>query len=107
MLACFLPNYAISIQRFLFNSTRDYHANFITGFSDIKFEIKEIFGNGDKLTKHWVFTGKHTCEFFGVRPTGKIVTLEGSTIVRMQGGKIAKEQDFFDNMDLLTQLCVY
>ncbi|MBD2757283.1 ester cyclase [Spirosoma validum] len=49
----------------------------LTGFSGIKFEIKEVFGQGDKLTKYWVFSGKHTGDFFGIAPTGKSVTLQG------------------------------
>jgi predicted ester cyclase len=86
---------------------RAYYSNFLTGFSGIQFEIKDIFGEGNKLTKHWVFKGKHTGEFFGIPATGKSVTLEGSTIVRMENGIIMEEQDFFDNLDLLTQLGVY
>lgn len=86
---------------------RAYYAHFFTGFSSIKFEIKEVFGQGNKLTKHWVFSGVHTGDFFGIAPTGKSVTVQGSTIVRMENGIIMEEQDFFDNLDLLTQLGVY
>ena len=86
---------------------RTYYGTFLTAFSGIKFEIKEIFGQGNKLTKHGVFSGVHTGDFFGVAPTGKSVRVEGSTIVRMENGIIMEEQDFFDNLDLLTQFEVY
>ncbi len=86
------------------DSARAYYSNFVTGFSNIKFTIKNIFGDGDKLVKHWNFKGEHSGPFFGIAPTGKTVDLDGATIVRMSNGKIAEEQDFFDNMDLLTQL---
>lgn len=85
---------------------RAYYGTFLTAFSGIKFVIKEIFGQGNKLTKHWVFSGVHTGDFFGIAPTGKSVRVEGSTIVRMENGIIMEEQDFFDNLDLLTQLGV-
>lgn len=86
------------------DSAKAYYGNFLTGFSGIQFTIKDIFGQGDKLVKYWNFKGKHTGVFFGIPPTGKSVDLDGTTLVRMANGKIAEEQDFFDNMDLMTQL---
>ncbi|MBK9106568.1 MAG: ester cyclase [Saprospiraceae bacterium] len=86
------------------DSMRAYYANFLTGFSDIRFTIVDIFGQGDKLVKYWNFKGTHTGVFFGIPPTGKSVDLEGTTLVRMSGGKIAEEQDFYDNLDFFTQL---
>ena len=39
-----------------------------------------------------------------IPPTGKKVSLDGVTLVRMSNGKIAEERDFFDNLDFMTQL---
>jgi steroid delta-isomerase-like uncharacterized protein len=86
------------------DSSRAYYGNFLTGFSNITFTIKDIFGQGEKLVKHWNFKGTHTGVFFGIPPTGKAVSLDGVTLVRMDNGKIAEERDFFDNMDFMTQL---
>ncbi|MFZ1311475.1 MAG: ester cyclase [Chitinophagaceae bacterium] len=86
------------------DSARAYYANFITGFSNIQFTIKDIFGQGEKLVKHWNFKGTHSGNFFGIPATGKSVSLDGTTLVRMSNGKIAEERDFFDNMDFMTQL---
>lgn len=84
-----------------------YYKNFLTGFSDIQFTIKQIFGEGDHLFKHWRFEGTHTGDFFGIPATGKRISLEGSTIARMSAdGRIAEERDFMDNMALLSQLGV-
>lgn len=86
------------------DSARAFYANFITGFSNIQFTMKDVFGQGDKLVKHWNFKGTHTGNFFGIPATGKSVDLDGSTIVLMRDGKIAEEQDFYDNLDFMTQL---
>ena len=86
------------------DSARAYYANYLTGFSNITFTIKDVFGQGDKLVKHWNFTGTHTGVFFGIPATGKKVSLDGVTLVRMSNGKIAEERDFFDNLDFMTQL---
>lgn len=88
------------------DSMKAYYANFLTGFSKIQFTIKDVFGQGDKLVKHWNFKGIHTGEFFGIPATGKPVDLDGTTLVKMSNGKIAAERDFFDNLDFMTQLGV-
>lgn len=83
---------------------RDYYQNFLTGFSDIKFTVKNIFGQDNKIVKHWNFTGKHTGDFFGIPATGKRVDVEGVTLVKMKDERIAQEQDFMDNGVLMQQL---
>ena len=86
------------------DSAKAYYANYLTGFSNITFTIKDVFGQGDKLVKHWNFKGTHTGVFFGIPATGKPVNLEGVTLVRMENGKIAEERDFFDNLEFSQQL---
>jgi len=81
-----------------------YYKNYLTGFSDIKFTIVEIFGQGDKIVKQWNFKGKHTGDFFEIPATGKEVNVTGVTVVKMKDGKILQEQDFLDNLDLMQQL---
>ena len=39
------------------DSARAYYANYLTGFSDVAFTIKDVFGMGNKLVKHWNFKG--------------------------------------------------
>lgn len=81
-----------------------YYQNYISGFSDVTFTIVDVFGQNDKIVKHWNFKGKHTGEFFGIPATGKTVDVDGVTLVKMKNGKIAQEQDFLDNMVFLGQL---
>ena len=93
------PNDIIGI-----DSARVYYANYLTGFSNITFTIKDVFGMGNKLVKHWNFKGTHTGEFFGIKATGKKVDIDGVTLVRMENGKIAEERDFLDNLEFMQQL---
>ena len=76
----------------------------MTGFSEIEWTIIDAFGQGNKLTKHWNFKGKHTGNFFGIPATGNKLNLSGTTIVTMRDGRIAKEHDFFDMKSMLDQL---
>ena len=86
------------------DSARAYYANYLTGFSDITFTIKDVFRMGNKLVKHWNFKGTHTGLFFGIPATNKKVDIDGVTLVRMENGKIAEERDFFDNLEFMQQL---
>jgi steroid delta-isomerase-like uncharacterized protein len=86
------------------DSVKLYYGNFLTGFTNIQFTINDIFGQGDKLVKYWTFKGTHTGDFFGIPATGKTVSLDGTTLVRMVNGKITEERDFYDNMDFMQQL---
>jgi steroid delta-isomerase-like uncharacterized protein len=84
--------------------TKDYYGNYLTGFSDAEFTFIDLFGQGDKLVKHWNFKGTHDGDFFGIPATGKKLNLSGTTLILMEDGKIKQEQDFFDSLDMLTQL---
>jgi steroid delta-isomerase-like uncharacterized protein len=86
------------------SNAKAYYDNFVVGFSDRNFTIKETFADGDKLVKYWQFKGKHTGTFFGIPATGKDVDVIGCTIVKMKDGKIAEEQDFMDNLEFMRQL---
>lgn len=81
-----------------------YYNNYLTGFSDAEFNIVDVFGQGNKIVKHWNFKGTHDGDFFGIPATGKNIDLIGTTLVLMKDGKILQEQDFFDNYSLLSQL---
>lgn len=93
------PENIVGIENF-----KAYYQHFITGFSDIKFTVVDILGQGDKIVKHWNFKGKHTGDFFGIPATGKSVDIDGVTIAKMKDGKIAQEQDFMDNTVFMQQL---
>ena len=85
-------------------NAKAYYENYVTGFSERQFIIKEIFADGDKLVKHWQFKGKHTGDFFGIPASGNYLDLSGTTIVTMRDGRIAKEHDFYNMQTILDQL---
>jgi len=93
------PENVVGIQGF-----KEYYQNYLTAFSDITFTFVDAFGQGDKIVKHWNFTGTHTAEIFGVPASGKKVSINGVTLVKMKDGKIAQEQNFLDNLSFYQQL---
>ena len=86
------------------DNVKNFYANYLTGFSNIEFTMIDVFGQNDKIVKHWNFKGTHSGVFFGIPATGKLVNIDGTTLVKMKDGKIAEEQDFMDNMLFMQQL---
>ena len=85
---------------------KEFFGAFLTGFSNIKFVVDEIFGVDDRLVKRWTFTGTHTGDFAGVPPTGKVITLSGISVSRIENGKIVEELDYMDDLGFMQQLGV-
>ena len=81
-----------------------YYQNYITGFSNRQFIIRETFAQGNKLTKFCQFKGKHTGNFFGIPATNKDVDVIGCTIATIENGVITEERDFMDNLEFFRQL---
>ena len=86
------------------DSAKAYYANYVTGFTNRQFIVKEMFAKGDKLVKYWEFKGTHSGPFFGIPATGKTIDVIGCTIATIVNGKITEEQDFFDNYEFLKQI---
>jgi len=85
---------------------KEFFGAFLTGFSDINFVVDEIFGIEDRIVKRWTFTGTHTGDFAGVPPTGKVITLSGVSVSRIEKGKIVEELDYMDDLGFMQQLGV-
>ena len=59
-----------------------------TAFPDIRCEVHDLFGEGERVGCRWTLTGTQTGEFRGNPPTGKSVEVPGNTIFHVQDGKI-------------------
>lgn len=88
------------------DAVRKYFSEYVTGFSNRDFKVLEIYGQGDHVIKRWSFTGTHTGDFAGIKPTGKRITVEGVTIAKMLNGKIIEERDYADDLGLMQKLGV-
>ena len=84
---------------------KTYYKKYLTGFSEIKYTIIDVYGQGDLITHHWRFEGTHTGELHGGIPaTNNKVDLYGVTLVVMKEGKVFKEHDYFDNNVFMKKL---
>lgn len=77
-----------------------------TGFPDVRFTVKDLIAEGDKVVGRWTFRGTHTGNFMGIPPTGKQASVMGIAIYRIANGKIAEAWVAWDQMGLMQQLGV-
>lgn len=57
-------------------------------FGDMSFQITDITCQGDRVTCHFQASGRQTGEFRGVKPSGREVTISGTTTFRVEGNKV-------------------
>ena len=65
-------------------------AAYRTAFPDLKSNLNDIFGKGDRVAFRWSVSGTHLGDWFGVSPTGDHVATTGITIFRIDGGKVVE-----------------
>jgi steroid delta-isomerase-like uncharacterized protein len=63
---------------------------FRAAFPDGEMEIDEMLADGDKVIARITLRGTQSGEFFGLPPSGKVVTAEGIELYRIEDGKIAE-----------------
>jgi predicted ester cyclase len=62
-----------------------------TAFPDMTFKVELLIQSGDLIVSNWTLSGTHDgAPFFGVAPTGRPVTINGTAILRMKDGKVVE-----------------
>jgi steroid delta-isomerase-like uncharacterized protein len=74
---------------------------------DLRMNIEDIFGEGDKIAWRFTVTGTHSGgALMGVPATGKSVHNQGLLITRFENGKWAEDQCHWDVLGMLQALGV-
>lgn len=61
-----------------------------TAFPDAAVELQQQLVDGDRVASHWIVTGTHLGDFFGIAPTGKPVKYQNIGIATVVDGKIVQ-----------------
>jgi predicted ester cyclase len=75
-----------------------------TAFPDIKFTIKEIFGDENKVVTIYDWSGTHKEKYNDILPTYKKITVEGVSIYELKNRKIIDNKAKPDKLSFLQQL---
>lgn len=75
-------------------------------FSDQRWEIHQIIGEGDMIVVRCTHHGRHTGNLMGLPPTGRQVAYDYVHIVRYRDGKAVEHWGVRDDLTLMRQLGV-
>lgn len=77
-----------------------------TVFSDQRWEIHDVVGDGDLVAMRATHHGRQTGDLMGIPPTGREVAYEYVHFVRFRDGKAIEHWGVRDDMTLMRQLGV-
>jgi steroid delta-isomerase-like uncharacterized protein len=75
-------------------------------FLDLKFTIDDTIAERNEVVNHWRATGTHKGQFLGMPPTNRKVTIDGTSIYRLEGAKIAESHSNWNLATMMQQLGV-
>jgi steroid delta-isomerase-like uncharacterized protein len=85
---------------------RELAAAYRAAFPDLTVTIEEQLAEGDRVVTRWTARGTHTGDLWGIPGTGKEVRVTGTSVDRIQGGRIAESWLNWDALGLMQQLGV-
>jgi predicted ester cyclase len=77
-----------------------------TVFSDQRWEVHDVIGEGDLVAVHATHHGRHTGDLMGIPPTGREVAYDYVHFLRFRDGKAIEHWSVRDDMTLMRQLGV-
>lgn len=73
-------------------------------FPDLRAQVEDIFGAGDRVAARLTFRGTHEGEYLGFPPTGRPIEYVSHELYRVAAGLIAEEWICSDTATLFRQL---
>ena len=73
-------------------------------FSDQRWEIRQVIGEGEFVVVYCTFHGRHTGDLMGIPPTNREVAQDYVHILRFKDGKAVEHWGLRDDMALMQQL---
>jgi steroid delta-isomerase-like uncharacterized protein len=80
------------------------YKGFHAATSDLRLDVHETFGHGERLAVRYTVTGTHTGELMGIPPTGREISMTGITIMHFEDGRVVERWDSDDSAEVLSRL---
>jgi steroid delta-isomerase-like uncharacterized protein len=77
-----------------------------SGFPDLNFTTEDMIAERNEVVVHWTVRGTQRGPFLGVQPTNRACTVSGTSITRVEGGKIVEHWADWNVLTLMQQLGV-
>ena len=75
-----------------------------TAFPNLAFRVEDQIAEADRVVTRWTARGTHLQTLLGIPATGRQVEVSGSSISRIEGGRIAETWVHWDRSSLFKQL---
>lgn len=75
-----------------------------TAFPDLNFTIDDTIAERNEVVLHWTARGTHRGTFLGMPATNKVGTVSGTSILRIENGKIVECWSDWNLLTLMEQL---
>jgi len=75
-------------------------------FPDLHFTVDDTIAERDEVVIHWTARGTQKGQFLGIQPTNRKASVNGTSIYRLEGSKIAEEHANWNLTTMLAQLGV-
>lgn len=85
---------------------RELNSVFITAFPDLRLDIEDVIGEGDKVLVRLTIRGTHQGELMEIPPTGKEVEVGVLDLFRISNGRLVEHWAAIDNLGMMQQLGV-
>lgn len=86
------------------NGEKEWARSMYATFANGQFTILDIIAEGDQVALHWRVDATHQGDYLGVAATGKPVTFQGMTLLRIANGKIVEDVAYWDDLTILKQI---
>jgi predicted ester cyclase len=84
---------------------QNYYSNIIRSvLPDARYEVDDLIAEADKVVVRWRLLGTHKGKFHNIAPTGKIITLRGIAIYRLEDSKLIERWVVTDLHGLLEEI---
>ncbi len=81
-----------------------YLRSLFLAFPDLTFAVRHRIAKGGQIAEEWTMRGTHRGEFIGIPPTGRVVEIDGMSMVRMRDGRFLRDDFYFDAAGVMRQL---
>jgi len=79
---------------------------FASSFPGMRWTIDELIAEGDTVVALTTMAGAHTGDFFGIPPSGRVVTVSGIHVLTLRDGRIILHRGVNDDLGMMRQLGV-
>ena len=83
---------------------KPFVARMRAAFPDVDIRPQQLVEEDDVIVTRWVATMTHQGDQLGVPATGRRVSIDGVTIVRLRDGKIVEAWNHYDQLSLMQQI---